>query len=492
MQLYNTLSHKKERFTPIHKGEVGMYACGPTVYFFAHIGNMRPYIVEDVLKRALLHGKYKVKHVVNLTDVGHLASDADTGEDKIRSESSREHKGMQEIVDFYSQKFLQDIQRLNVIMPEVMPKPSEHIPEILAAMAKLNKRGYLYRVRGDAGGMYYDTSKFRDYGVLTKMSFEQLQTAITSGFRVERPKGIRNPTDFAVWRFADPKFKEFVWDSEYGRGFPGWHIECSVMSMKYLGEHFDIHCGGVDHIPVHHTNEIAQSEAITGKKFVNYWVHVEFVNVDSRKMAKSLRNIYTLEDLIKKGFNSLSYRYLVLGVHYRRQLNFTFEKLKKAEESLNAIYTFLQKASEAARTKGGAGDSDFVKQVEAERENFFKAVENDLNMPVALSRMHSLINEASSRLTANRLSSAGAKQILDAFIDFDSVLGLDFANYTSRSKPTGAIDKLIEEREEARKRHDFKRADEIRTKLLDEYGIILEDTKGGVKWYSKGRKKGDE
>jgi cysteinyl-tRNA synthetase len=370
-------------------------------------------------------------------------------------------------------------------MPDAMPRPSEHIPEILSAIGKLNELGYLYKVEGDSGGMYYDTSMFKGYGALTKMSFDQLQKAIISGYRIERPDGIRNPTDFAVWRFADPRFREFVWDAEYGRGFPGWHIECSVMSMKYLGEHFDIHCGGIDHIPIHHTNEIAQSEAITGKKFVNYWVHVAFVNVDGKKMAKSLGNIYTIDDLVKKGFNPLSYRYMLLGVHYRRQFNFTFEKLKKAEEGLNAVYAFLQRVSEVGEGKSTVEDSGFTKKVEEERENFFKAVEDDLNVPVALSRMHTLINEVSNRITANMLSKEEAKLVLEAFVDFDSVLGLDFASYTSRSKLTEVIDGLIEEREKARKSHEFKRADEIRTKLLDEYGIILEDTPSGVKWYSK-------
>jgi cysteinyl-tRNA synthetase len=465
-----------------------MYACGPTVYYYAHIGNLRTYISQDVLKRALMHEGYKVKHVVNITDVGHLVSDADMGEDKIRAASSKEHKSVSEIAEFYTKKFMEDLQRLNVLTPDVMPRASEHISDILALIGKLDDKGFLYKVLGEAGGIYYDTSKFKDYGALTKMSFEQLQTAIVSGFRVERPDGLRNPTDFTVWRFADPKIKEFVWDCEHGRGFPGWHIECSAMSMKYLGEHFDIHSGGVDHIPIHHTNEIAQSEAATGKKFVNYWVHMEFEKVDGKKMSKSLHNIFTLEELLEKGFSTLGYRYLALGVHYRRQLNFTFEKLKKAEESLNTIYTFLQKVSEVAEKKGAGNNAEFAKLIETESKNFFKAIEDDLNVPVALSRMHSLINETSGRLTAGKLGSADAKKVLVAFVEFDSVLGLDFSSYTSRSKLAEAIDKLIEEREAARKAHNFKLADEIRTKLTDEYGITLEDTPSGVKWYLKKNK----
>ncbi len=485
MQLHNTLTHKEEKFVPIEKGAVRMYACGPTVYFYAHIGNLRTYISQDVLRRSLEHEGYKVKHVMNLTDVGHLASDADTGDDKIRSESQKEHKGMRELTDFYSKKFLEDIGQLNVLAPSATPKPSEHINDILALIKRLEEKGYLYRVEGAAGGMYYDTSKFSGYGVLTKMSFEQLQTTIVSGYRVERPEGIKHPTDFSVWRFSDSSMKEFVWDSEYGKGFPGWHIECSAMSMSYLGEHFDIHCGGVDHIAIHHTNEIAQSEAATGQKFVNYWVHMEFMRVDNRKMSKSLRNIYTLEDLVKKGYSPIGYRYLMLGVHYRKILNFTFDNLKRAEESLRSVYALLQKVAEVSESAAKGANDQLKKEVELERTAFFNAVADDLNVPVAMAAMHLLVNKASGSLEAGKLSAADARLLLDTFVEFDSILGLDFKSYVSRSALDESVEKLVAQREEARKNQDFRLADEIRARLTDEYGISLEDTPKGVRWYRK-------
>ncbi len=333
--------------------------------------------------------------------------------------------------------------------------------------------------------MYFDTSRFKGYGELTNMSFEKLQDALISGYRVERPEGIRHITDFAVWRFADPHLKEFVWDSEYGRGYPGWHIECSAMSMVYLGNHFDIHTGGVDHIPVHHTNEIAQSEAATGEKFVNYWVHMEFMQVDGRKMSKSFRNIYTLEDLEKKGFSALGYRYLTFGVHYRKLLNFTFEKLKKSEAELNSIYAFLQKVSGFATDGSGSPSPGFSNKIEEASHDFFEAVADDLNVPVAIAKMHSLINTASGLFEGGRLGPEDAKLLLKTFVEFDTVLGLDFKSYTSKATPDKAVEGLVAEREEARKERDFGRADEIRAELLENYGVVLEDTSKGVRWYFK-------
>ncbi|MGC8649164.1 MAG: cysteine--tRNA ligase, partial [Candidatus Micrarchaeia archaeon] len=298
MILYNTLGGKKEEFKPISDMKVGLYTCGPTAYFYAHIGNMKAYIDEDLLKRALLYNGYKVKHVMNVTDVGHLKSDQESGEDKVRAEAVAEHKTMREIVDFYSNLFFSDLKKLNIIMPDIIVRASDAIEDILKLIDILDKKGYLYKTKD---GVYFDTSKFKDYGALIGMSFEQLNKQLKAGARVERSTEIKNITDFAVWRFALEDEKEMVWESKFGRGFPGWHIECSAISMKSLGEHFDIHCGGIDHIPIHHTNEIAQSEAATDKKFVNYWFHVGFLTVNGSKMAKSLKNIYTLADLEKKG-----------------------------------------------------------------------------------------------------------------------------------------------------------------------------------------------
>ncbi|MFP3289043.1 MAG: cysteine--tRNA ligase [Candidatus Micrarchaeota archaeon] len=480
LKLYNTLGRKIQPFRSIKKGSVGMYTCGPTVYWFAHIGNMRTYVQEDILKRTLLHNGYKVKHVMNITDVGHLVGDSNIGEDKIKLEARKEHKSAYEVARFYEEAFVRDIKRLNIIMPDIMPRATEHINEMLALIKKLDEKGYLYKV---STGIYYDTSKFKDYGKLTGMSFEELNKYLKAGARVERAAGIRNTTDFAVWRFAKADEKEMVWDSEWGRGFPGWHIECSAMSMKYLGEHFDIHCGGIDHIPIHHTNEIAQSEAATGKKFVNYWLHVSFLTVNNMKMAKSLGNIYTVQDIIDKGYSPLSLRFFLLSSHYRSQQNFTFEALENADKTLKSIYNFIREMNAVKEEK--EFDKGVEKELEKFHTQFFEELNNDLNTPNALKEMHALISYENKRLSEGKVGASEAKRVIEIMLDFDTILGLDLKKELEEKKLPDEVEKLIEERERARKEKDFDKADRIRKEIEEKYNIIIEDTKTGVKWHYK-------
>ncbi|MGC8888865.1 MAG: cysteine--tRNA ligase [Candidatus Micrarchaeia archaeon] len=480
LKIYNTLGRRVQNFKSIHKGEVGLYTCGPTVYWFAHIGNMRTYVQEDLLKRVLIHNGYKVKHVMNITDVGHLVGDSSIGEDKVKLEARKEHKSAYDVARFYEEAFVKDIKRLNIIMPDVMPRATEHIEEMLKLIKKLDEKGYLYEV---STGIYYDTSKFKRYGELTGMTFEELNKYLKAGARVERAAGLRNITDFAVWRFAKKGETEMVWDSEWGRGFPGWHIECSAMSMKYLGEHFDIHCGGIDHIPIHHTNEIAQSEAATGKKFVNYWVHIAFLTVNNMKMAKSLGNIYTVQDIIDKGYSPLALRFFLLSSHYRSQQNFTFEALESAANTLKSIYNFLRALNSAKEEK--KPEKEALQEIEKRRKAFFDELDNDLNMPNALKEMHALISYENRRLGEGKVGKEEAKKAIEAMLEFDTILGLDFAKELKERELPEEVKKLIEEREIARKEKNFEKADMIRSEIEKRFGIIIEDTKEGVKWRYK-------
>jgi cysteinyl-tRNA synthetase len=474
LQIYNTLAHKKQQFKSIKKGTVGMYSCGLTVYNYAHIGNTLCYVQTDLIKRVLMHNGYRVRHIMNITDVGHLVGDANLGEDKIRVTAEHEHKSLHEIAKFYTDDFLRDMKRLNLLMPELMPKASEHVPEMLGLIQRLDGKGYLYTIKT---GVYFDTSKFQDYGRLMGLSFAELNKYLIAGMRVERASGLKNNTDFAVWRFSTKDQKEMVWETKYGRGFPGWHIECSAMSMKYLGEHFDLHTGGIDHLPIHHTNEIAQSESATGKKFVNFWMHVQHLMVDGKKMSKSLGNVYRLQDLVEKGYSVNSFKYLVLSSHYRNQMNFTFEALKNAENTLDGIYAFIGKVREVTgseRKPNGA----FIKRAGKIRSEFFEALDNDINTPLALSKMHLLISEANRAY--DKMSKAEADCILDALFDFDSVLGLDFEKQSKRKEVSQEAMALIEKRERLRKEKRYEEADKIRKMLKDEYRIEIEDTSRGV------------
>ena len=454
LKLYNTLTRKKEVFKPIKK-LVGIYTCGPTVYNYAHIGNLRTFIFEDILKRVLLYNKFKIKHVMNITDVGHLTSDADEGEDKLELGAKREKKSVWDVAIFYTKAFKEDIKKLNILEPDIWCKATDHIKEMLKLIEILEKKGYTYRTED---GIYFDSSKFKDYGKLAKLKKEKLK----AGARIDI-KNKKNITDFALWKFSPKdKKRQMEWKSKWNeRGFPGWHIECSAMSMKYLGEHFDIHCGGIDHIPVHHTNEIAQIEGATGKKWVNYWLHGEFLVLDKDKMAKSGENFIILKNLEENGFNALDYRYLVLGAHYRKKLNFSFENLEGAR---NGFLSLKERVKEFKKSKDEKGS------IEEYEKRFLESIDDDLNMPKALGVLWELIKD----------KKIGGKKKYKVILDFDRVLGLGL-NKVKEEKIGKELLELIKEREKARKEKNWKEADKIRDRLKKR-GVVLEDSKEGVKW----------
>jgi cysteinyl-tRNA synthetase len=453
LRLYNTLTRKKELFKPISKGKVGLYTCGPTVYWYAHIGNLRTFLFEDVLRRVLEYANLKVRHVMNITDVGHLTDDADSGEEKMEITAKKEKKTVWDIAKFYTAAFKEDAKRLNLLPPHQWSKATDYIPEQIRLIETLEKKGFTYKT---ADAVYFDTSKFKTYGKLAKLKIKGLK----AGARVKVVKGKKNSTDFALWKFSKKK-RQMEWESPWGVGFPGWHIECSAMSMKFLGEHFDIHCGGTDHIPVHHTNEIAQSEAATGKKSVNYWLHGAFLVIHKDKMGKSKGNMFTLQSLIDKGYDPLDYRYLLLGAQYRTQLQFSIKGLGAAR---NARLKVMERIKEYRRDKSSKKTKQYAKL----QNDFKKAIEDDLNMPVALAVMWDVIK-----------SDLGNKEKLELLFDFDKVFGLSLNK--KEEKISLDIKKLISDREKARKNGDFKRSDLIRMQLKKK-GIIIEDTSKGTRW----------
>ena len=453
--LFNTLSRKIEKFEPI-KDIVGLYTCGPTVYDFAHIGNFRTYIVEDILKRVLILNGYKVKHVMNITDVGHLTDDQDQGEDKVEISAKKHKKTAWEIAEFFTDAFIKDAKKLNILMPDVMPKATEHIPEMIELIKKLEKNGYTY-ITSD--GVYFDTSKFKDYGKLANLS----KMEILPGARVEIGEK-KNPTDFALWKFSPKdKKRQMEWESPWGIGFPGWHIECSAMSMKYLGEQFDIHCGGIDHINVHHTNEIAQSEAATGKvPFVKYWIHVNFLNLKDKKMAKSEGNIILIKDIEDRGFNPLSFRLLVLQAHFQSLLEFSWESLEAANNALKRL-------KEIVNINYKNFDENKINQFW--KEKILEKFNNNLDTPEALSLIWTMLK-----------SDIKEEEKIGTLLYFDQILGLklDEKIYLEIKDLPKEIKNLIEERERLRKEKKYKEADEIREKLKN-MGYIVIDTIEGVK-----------
>lgn len=465
MQLFNTLTRKKEEFVPIDPGKAGMYSCGPTVYNYAHIGNLRTFIFADLLRRALALEGYDVKRVMNLTDVGHLTGDDDIGEDKMELEAKKEGKSIWDIARFYEEAFLKDTDRLNIERPAVIARATEHIPMMIELVEKLQERGFTYETEQ---AVYFDVTRFPKYTELAGQSLED--KIIAARAEVQEDPEKKNPADFALWFKAVGRFKNHLmqWESPWGMGFPGWHIECSAMSMHYLGETFDIHTGAIDLIPVHHTNEIAQSEAATGKEFVHYWAHGEFLIVGSgEKMAKSSGEFLTLQSLVDRGYDPLDYRYLSLQVHYRSKLTFTWESLDAAKTGFARLKTNVQQAARA-----GGEEQPWVAEY---RERFKEAVADDLNMPRALAVVWDLIGEA------NRRQEMG---ILDALYDFDQVLGLNLAKsveLAEGSELEPEFDKLIKEREQARADKNWARADELR-KELAAAGIILEDRPDGTIW----------
>ncbi len=461
IKLFNTMGRKKEKFVPIKKGEVKLYSCGPTVYDFPHIGNLRAYVFVDLLKRVLEYNKLRVKHVMNITDVGHLTSDADTGEDKMEKGARREGKTVWEIAEFYTKDFFDAMSKLNIEKPKIICKATDHIKEMIDMIKQIEKNGYAYKT---PDGIYFDTFKLKDYGKLAGLDIKGLK----EGARVEPNPEKRNPTDFALWKISPKDQKrQMEWNSPWNIGFPGWHIECSAMSIKYLGEKFDIHTGGVDHIPVHHTNEIAQSQGALKKDVVNYWLHNEHVLVDNKKMSKSLQNFYTLHDIENKNFNPLTFRYLLLTSHYRSKFNFTWESLEAAQKSLDTLreHMILLKSTDNKKTD--------KKRILEYKKKFLEFINDDLNIPYAVSLTWKLIREE------NKINNSDKRKLI---INFDKIFGLKLKDVKDlKSKIPKEAEKLINEREEARKKKDWKKADEIRGKLK-EMNILIEDTKSGVKW----------
>ena len=464
-RFYNTMTRKKEDFKPIEKGKVRMYSCGLTVYDYAHIGNLRAYVFVDLLKRWLQHQGYNVRHVMNFTDV----------DDKTIRGMQREGVSLKEYTQKYVDAFLEDLHMLNVEEATVMPKATEHIQDMVKLVETLIDKGYGYR--GEDGSIYYNISKFKDYGKLSKMKVKKLR----AGARVKVDEYAKEQaSDFALWKAWDPDDGNVFWETGLGKGRPGWHIECSAMSMKYLGETLDIHTGGIDNMFPHHENEIAQSEAVTGKKFVNYWMHNEHLLVKGERMGKSLRNFYTLRDLIGMGYDPITVRYFLLSTHYRRQFGFSFEGLEAARNALQRLYDFLERLEGVMDGEENDGEIEGIAE-KAGRE-FENAMDDDLDISKALAIVFNLVKEVNILIDLGKLSRRGAERAKDLIMDFDKILGV-FGDLWKRKKKrvSSEVEKLIRQREEARAAKDWKAADAIRGRLR-EMGIILEDTPGGVKW----------
>jgi len=477
MKLYNTLTKKLEEFKPIQPQEVGLYTCGPTVYWYAHIGNFRTYLFEDFLKRALEYTNYKVKHVMNITDVGHLTSDSDEGQDKLEKGAIREHKTVWEIAEFYTDAFLKDMQALNIKKPSVLVKATDTIAEQIKLIQILEQKGFTYIIDD---GVYFDTAKLgRNYGHLWSRTIKKKLRS-----RIEENKQKKNPTDFALWKFSPKNEKrQMEWDSPWGIGFPGWHTECVVMSIKNLGLPFDIHCGGIDHIPIHHTNEIAQAKAAYGKLLANYWLHGEFLVVKDAKMSKSANNILTVQELKNKGYNPLAYRYLCLTSHYRSKLNFGDEAMNFAQNSLDKLY---EKTAEFKNSN----ETDFqTNDFENYKAKFLEYINNDLDLPMALALTWNIVK--------NKKLSKNVKYKL--LLDFDKIFGLRLSdvgyNFSELEQdyiieikdenglplwtddlsilPREVLDKLNQRKQE-REIKNWEVADKIR-KELEAMGWLVED-----------------
>ncbi|MEJ5308558.1 MAG: cysteine--tRNA ligase [Anaerolineae bacterium] len=449
LKLYDTYTRSVREFEPLHPPEVGMYTCGPTVYDYAHIGNLRTYIFEDVLRRVLTFNGYTVKHVMNITDVGHLTSDADTGEDRMEKGSRRTGMSAWEIAEMYTREFQADMERLNIQQPTIWCRATDHIAEQIETIRCIEAKGYTYRT---SDGIYFDTSKLPDYGYLGRLDIEGLQ----SGARVERGEK-RNITDFALWKFSPPDQKrQMEWDSPWGVGFPGWHIECSAMSAKYLGPFFDIHCGGEDHITVHHSNEIAQTQACYGTRLANFWLHGYFLQIDQARMGKSVGNFLRVQTLIDEGYDPLAYRFMCLGAHYRARLNFTWEGLEGAQTALNRL-----RAAMYAWGEPGAVDEDYI-------DKFTAHVNDDLNMPRVLALVWDLVK--------SDLPDATKKATL---LFFDQVMGLRLAEWKPvEAAIPEAIMALVEQRALARKEKRWQDADALRAQVTAA-GYEIEDTPQG-------------
>ncbi len=459
---FNTLKRRKEMFKPLEEDRVKMYTCGPTVYDFAHIGNFRAFLFEDMLKRWLVYRGFEVKHVMNLTDV----------DDKTIKGSQIQQIPLNQFTDFYVKAFFEDIKALNIQPADVYPKATDHIPEMVALIKALMNKGYAYR--GEDSSIYFAISKFKDYGKLSKIKAKELK----AGARVSQDEYAKEEAqDFALWKAWTPDDGNVFWVTELGKGRPGWHIECSAMSMKYLGEGFDIHCGGVDNIFPHHENEIAQSEAATGKKFVNYWMHNEHLLVEGKKMAKRFGNFYTLRDLLAKGYDPIAIRYLLMSTHYRQQFNFTFEGLEAAKGAVERLRNFVRRLHDTDGKECEGQISALISKVQA---CFTGSMDDDLNIGIALASLFDFVRDVNNLLDASMISKAEAAEIGGLMTQFDEVLGVIGKVEVEEALPKD-IEALVQKREEARKAKNWKEADSIRQQLK-EMGIVVEDTAQGIRW----------
>jgi cysteinyl-tRNA synthetase len=470
VQIYNTMTRRKETFRPIEPGKVGMYHCGPTVYDQAHVGNMRTYIMADLIRRTFEYLGYKVRQVMNITDVGHLTSDADGGEDRMAVGARRTGRCPWEIAEHFTRLFFEDTAALNILRPHVVCKATEHIPEMIALVERLEALGYTYEI---GAGIYFDVSRFPNYGRLSGQTLDEMR----AGARVEVNPEKHHPADFALWRKATPEHI-MQWDSPWGRGYPGWHIECSAMSMKYLGQTLDIHTSGEDHIGTHHDNEIAQSEAATGKPFVNYWMHGRFlrwkgnVNEDDRRMSKSSGEFLVVGDLVERGFDPLAFRYYCLIASYRVPLTFSWTGLESAADSLRRLRENVRRlASETGGTRATSLPAALA-------DRFRAAIADDFNAPGALAVTWEVIRQA------NRATDAADKRaLLELALDLDRVLGLGLADAVSaEDEPLPAdVTTLIRQREVARAARDWPTADRLR-EAIRQRGYEVEDTPSGTRW----------
>jgi cysteinyl-tRNA synthetase len=442
LRIYNTLSRSSESYEPLNPPQVGMYSCGPTVYDYQHIGHMRRYVGDDILVRALRKNEYKVHHVMNITDVGHLVSDADVGEDKMEKGAKKYGMSVWDIAKKFEKQFKDSCKSLNIGLPQDLMHATDYIKEQIELIKRLEERGFTYKT---TDGIYFDTSKFPDYFKLSRQNPENLKP----GIRVEMGEK-KNVSDFALWKFSPKEQnRQMEWESPWGIGFPGWHIECSAMSMKALGESFDIHTGGIDHISVHHTNEIAQAEAATGRPFVKYWVHHAFLTVEGQKMSKSLGNTYTVQDVIDKGYDPFSLRYLYLQTHYRQEMNFTWEALEASQKALNKLRNDYLSLSDSGEVK------------EEYKTKFHEAINDDLNMPKALAAVWEALKNSPSKKT---------------LLWMDEVLGLGLASSFTPEKEEAPenVKKMIVHREKLRKDKKFEEADKLREEII-KMGYKVED-----------------
>jgi len=465
IRFFNTLTRRKEAFVPVEVGKVRMYTCGPTVYDYAHIGNFRAFLFEDLLKRWLEYRGYKVTHVMNLTDV----------DDKTIRGSQKQQIPLEKYTEHYAKAFFEDIKALNIKPADYYPKATDHIPEMMALIKKLIQKDYAYKAPDNS--IYYAIKKFKNYGKLSHIKIAELKTSA----RVKTDEYAKEEAqDFALWKAWTQEDGEVYWETELGKGRPGWHIECSAMSMKYLGETLDIHCGGVDNMFPHHENEIAQSEAATGKQFVNYWLHNEHLLVEGKKMAKKLGNFYTLRDLLAKGYDPTAIRYLLLSTHYRQQFNFTFEGLDSAKGAIDRLRNLVRRLHDS---DGKDSEDKIQKLVTHVQAGFGDAMDDDLNISIALAALFDFVREVNNLLDANAVSKEEAAEVGGLLMQLDNVLGVIGKVEVEEALPQD-IDALVQKREAARKAKNWKEADAIRAQLK-EMGIAIEDTAQGVRWHKE-------